>query len=203
MMRTESNRTGRGVRMRSLRWIGIAAVIAALAGCGDRNLILKVDVLSYLDPNLTNFAFGPVPPSPGGFQSGEQPVVKDQSVNLVSGTNNIAEVQNVSITMRIAFYDSTGSGADTLRVYMSDDVTDPSNTPVLVEIPITLNPGIADTLETTVGGDQRVADLFSGETLRVTVTTSVRGPSSGSPLNGRVQVQALEATLLASRKKSI
>src|SRR5262245_2196062 len=98
--------------------------VLALAACGDRNLVLKVDVLSYLDPQMTQVAVGPVPPTPGGFVSGEQEVVT-QDINLVDGTSSVAAVEGISISMSAEVADSTGSGADTLRLYLSDPAVNP------------------------------------------------------------------------------
>jgi len=50
--------------MRTRALIVIAAAALALTGCGDHHLVLKVDVLSYLDPALRAVAFGPVPGVP-------------------------------------------------------------------------------------------------------------------------------------------
>ena len=189
--------------MRSLRWIGFAAAIAALAGCGDRRLVLNIDVLSYLDPHVTDMSFGPVPAIPGGIETGEQAVIKDASVNMVAGTNNVASVETVSLSMKLVAIDSTGTGQDTLRVYMSDTETDPVNTPAVMVIPVNLNPGLADTVSVNADGDSRIADLFGGKQIRVTITTSLHGPETGPDLYGRVKMLSLDATLIASRKQNL
>jgi hypothetical protein len=36
--------------------------------------------------------------------------------------------------------------------------------------------------------------------MRLSVTTSLRGPESGDPLNGRVELRTIEAIVLAGRK---
>lgn len=189
--------------MRSLRWILPGVALALLAGCGDRNLVLKVDVLSYLDPSLTNFVFGPVPAFPGGIESGELEVVKDVVINLVDGMGSVTEVQGVSIGLTAVAIDSTGAGTDTLRLYMSDAESDPLLTPPVMELPVVLTPGQTDTVTADVQGDPRVTSLFAGKSLRVTLTTSLRGPDSGDALTGRVEVRRLEAVLIASKRPNI
>jgi len=178
----------------------LAAVgVILLVGCGDRNLVLKVDVLSYLDPQMTQVAVGPIPPTPGGFVSGEQEVLS-QDINLVDGMSSVAEVQGISISMSAEVADSTGSGADTLRLYLSDPAVNPRSTAPVMVVPITLTPGVTDTVAVSVGGDTRVADLFTQKRLRLTMTTSFRGPSSGPDLNARLKMLSLEAVLVAGRK---
>lgn len=178
-------------------------VVVALAGCGNRHLVLQVDVLSYLDPALTHVEFGPIPAVPGGIYTGEQEIVKDCVVNLVDGTSSITDVQDVSISMLAVATDSTGAGADTLRLYLSDPNTDPLWTTPAVVLPITLTPGVIDSVGIDLGTDSRVADLFTGKTLRVTLTTTLRGPSSGAPLNAKVRVASLDAVLLAGRRPQL
>ena len=86
------------MRARMLQPTMLAFAAALLAGCGDRNLVVNVDVLSYLDPSATQFAFGPVPPQPGGFASGEVAIVKDAQINLIERPNDLAKTQSVSLT---------------------------------------------------------------------------------------------------------
>lgn len=176
------------------------ATVGALAGCGDRNLVLHVDVHSYMDSSDTHIAFGPVPVVPGGVVTGEQPVVQDVEINLLDGTESLAEVINASIGITAIASASSGSGADTLRIYMSDPAIDPLDTPPVAVLPLALMAGVPDTASVDVAVDSRVADLFVGKRLRLSMTTSLRGPDSGSPLNGELRLTALDAMLVAGRK---
>jgi len=178
----------------------LALVAALLAGCGDRNMVVNVDVLSFIDPSLTRVAFGPVPAVPGGLYTGETALLQNAEVHMIQKPNSLAKVQSVALTIAAVVADSTGSGSDTLRVYMSDSATDPLTTPAVATLPVDLVDGQSDTLNVSVAGDQRVADLFDGTDLRLTVTTALRGPASGAPLNGRVQLSTLRATVIAGRK---
>jgi hypothetical protein len=177
----------------------VLAAVTVLCGCGDRRLIVNVDVLSYLDPSQTQAEYGPVPAAPGGWATGEQPLVDDLQVNMLDGLNGTVDVQAVSIRIAEIVRDSTGSGSDTLRLYASDTGTSPtSTTPILVQV-IPLAPGISDTLTAEVEGDARVAKLFASRAMRVSVTTSLRGPSSGAALNGSVRLSRLDATVITRR----
>lgn len=189
--------------MRRELWIAAIVAIAALGltGCGQRNVVVTVDLLSYLDPAVTRVAFGPVPAMPGGFYTGEQVVVKDKQVQLVDGGESLAEVHTVSISMTAIAADSTGSGSDTLRLYASEPDVDPLTTAPVVVLPVDLVPGVTDTILVDLGGDTRLAELFNRKRLRLTLTTALRGPESGDPLNGKVEVTALDAVVVAGRKE--
>jgi hypothetical protein len=182
------------------RAIAALLAIAALAGCGDRNLVLRVDILSFLDPAATQGSFGPVPAVPGGFTTGEQPLVDDVSINLLDGIGDVATVQSVTFSVSAVFHDSTGSGEDTIRVYLSDTATDPRATVPVLTMPIVLTPGQSDTVAAVLDGDPRVADLFVQRRMRMSVTTSLRGPASGPDLNGRFHMLALDAIVIAARR---
>lgn len=186
------------MRTRALVVLAVAAL--ALSGCGDHNLVLKVDVLSYLDTSLRAVAFGPVPVAPGGIATGEQPLVDDVTINLLDGLNGVAQVRSVSIGLSAFAHDSTGAGSDTLRIYASDENTAPRSTPPVVELVVALTAGRDTTLDVTVPADSRVAELFVKRKMRLSVTTSLRGPESGDPLNGRVALQTIEAIVIAGRK---
>jgi hypothetical protein len=185
--------------MKALRITLALLALAALAGCGDRALILRVDILSYLDEAAGTFRFGPVPAVPGGLASGEQTLVPDREVNLLAGLGDVADVQSVTFTLAAIARDSTGSGTDTMRVYMSGATAAPRATPPVLVLPFALVPGQVDTVRVTLDGDARVRALFAERTLRLEVTTSLRGPETGEPLNGSVRLDALDAVVVAKR----
>jgi len=186
--------------MRIPRTLVILAAAVALAGCGDRNLVLNVDVLSYLDPSVTQMSFGPIPPLPTGFYSGEVAVVQDSKVNLLDGTSSVASVQSVSIRMRVVATGTSGSGADTLRLYLGEEGENPMVMGPVLTLPMGFSAGVTDTVEVESSGDARVADLFAGQSLLVTLTNALHGPTFGDALSGEFRVISLDATLVAGRK---
>ena len=114
--------------------------------------------------------------------------------------SSVAEVQSVSIASTTVSTTSSGSGLDTLRLYLSDESTDPMMTSPVMVLPLQLVAGSTDTTHVDISGDQRVADLFMGQRLRMALTTSYRGPSSGSDLNGVISVVQIDAVVIAGRK---
>ena len=185
--------------MRGVRWISVAARAAA-AGCGAGNLVLHVDVLSFLDPAATQASVGPLVAVPGGLYTGEQPMVDDKSISLLEGLSGAAEVRSVSIRVSTIAADSTGSGSDTLRLYLSDADPPPRSTPPVLTQAIDLRPGVTDTLELEFGAEPRVAALFTQRRMRMALTNSLRGPASGPDLNCTVRLRALDAVVIAGRK---
>ena len=178
------------------------ALLALLAvpGCGDKSLVLKVDVLSYMDASQTDFTFGPIPALPGGIATGEQNVVPATDVNLFGNFGEVAAVRAVSMRIAVVSESYSGAGSDTLRMYVSDPETDPRTTPAVLSQPIVFTPATAETVVTEFGGDARVLDLFAAKQLRLAITTSVRGPDSGQALSGHIHVIGLDAVVIAGRK---
>lgn len=185
--------------MRTLKAVSALLALALVAGCGDRALVMHVDLLSYLDDAQTRQRFGPVPVVPGGLVTGEQELVSDLEVNLVDGLGDVAEVQTVTVSFAAVLRDSTGSGSDTLRLYLSEPSVAPRSTPPAFEVAVPLVPGRTDTVRTDFTGDPRVAALFAQRRFRLTLTTSLRGPDTGDPLNGEVALTSIDAVVIAKR----
>jgi len=186
--------------MRMRRILLLATAAGMLAGCGDRNLVLKVDVLSFASPASRAKDFGPIPAIPGGFATGEIPVVDDQHVSLLQGLSDAVNIKSVTLSFGALAIDFDGAGEDTVRIYMSGELTDPRTTvPVLTQA-ITLTPGQTDTLSAVLGDDPRVIQLFKDKLLRLSVTTALRGPSSGNDLSGRLQFTAIDGVVIAGSK---
>lgn len=183
-----------------MRRILLLAAALLVAGCGDHNLILKVDVLSFISPADRQQALGPIPAIPGGLVTGEVPVIDDQHVSLLQGVSDAAKLTSVTLTLGGLAVDSTGAGEDTVRIYMSDAQTVPTTTTPILTVPVVLTPGATDTLSAVLADDPRVLALFSSRQIRLSVTTSLRGPSSGSDLNGRFVMSELDAVVVAGYK---
>ena len=76
------------------RWIVVLALLPLLVGgCGDRSLILTVDILSFLDPADVTKAYGPIP---GGL-SGVTVDVASEEVSLLQGIEDVTEVSSATL----------------------------------------------------------------------------------------------------------
>jgi hypothetical protein len=190
--------------MKISRW-NVLLAAALCAGCGDRSVILKVDLASHLDASARNVSPPPVPVvSPGGLWTGQQALVNDQHVNMLGGMGDAIDVRDVQLTMTTITSATTGSGVDTLEVFVSDEATDPRTTsPVIVQY-LGFTPGAPDTVVTSLVDNTRLTALFTQKALRLTILTSLRGPGSGvDPLVCNLKIQSLDAVVVAGRKKKI
>jgi hypothetical protein len=186
--------------MRMRRTLLLTAAAVMLAGCGDRRLVLKVDVLSFMDPASRQADFGPIPTFPGGLWTGEIPLIDDQHVSMLQGLNDAADIQSVTLSFGALVIDFDGSGQDTVRIYMSDEQTAPRTTAPVLALGMTLSPGQTDTLRAVLGDDPRVASLFASKQMRVSVTTAVRGPLLGNSLSGRFKLTGIDGVVIAKSK---
>lgn len=170
------------------------AVLAALAGCGDRRLILNVDVLSYLAPADRTAEVATLP----GLDT-TVTVVNDQQVSLFQGLSDIAGAESVNLALGAIAADSVGSGTVTLRLYLADATTDPLTTPPVIDQSLTLAPGRTDTLNVSLDGDARVKALFSKQVMRATITAGLHPTDPLSPLAGRITLTRLDAVVIFRR----
>lgn len=190
--------------MKLSRW-NVILVAALCAGCGDHSVILKVDLASHLDAGARDVSPPAVPVvSPNGLWTGQQALVNDQHVNMLGGMGDAIDVRDVQLTMTTIATDTTGSGVDTLKVFVSDEATNPLTTsPVIVQY-LSFTPGAQSTVVTNLVDNARMTALFAQKALRLTITTSLRGPGSGTaPLLCNVRIQSLDAVVVAGRKKKI
>ena len=185
--------------------LGAAALIvtltAALVGCGTHDLILKVDILSFIHELQSPILVPDTPAIQGGIATGEQNVVASD-VNLVSGLGSAGEVKGVSLRLRSVANATTGTATDTLRVYMST-ASLPEASPVILQV-MNLVAGTPDTVTTLVDNDPRLTALFKNDVVHVRVTTSGRGPSAGANLTGAsLRFVALDAVVTAGKKPNL
>ena len=185
------------------RILFLLAAALLVSGCGNRKLLLNVDALSFTQPASRAMAFGPVPALPVPISTGEIPVFDDLHVNMFGSASQVVDVQSVDLSFSADVADSTGSGLDTLRVYMSDANTVPTSTLPVIVLPVTLVPGQHAPLHAEIGGDPRIAALFTQDQMRVTVTTSLQGPGAGAALNGRLSITELRAAVVATHHSSL
>ncbi len=172
----------------------IACLIAlALAGCGDKNLILRVDLLSFLTSAETQAHYGPIP----GGVSDSVTVTPSRQINLLPGIRDITTVSAVSIDAAGKFVNATGSGTGTVKIFVSGAGTDPFTTDTSpIVLPITLAPATTDSVAVTINGDSQLAGLFLGDKaqlgIRVTLNSAV-----GPPLEGDFTLTRLRAVVTA------
>jgi hypothetical protein len=181
-------------RSAALLLAAIGAVGAlVLAGCGDKSLILRVDILSFLSASDKQSHYGPVP---GGL-SDSVTVTAARSLSLLPGIKDITVVQNVEIDAAGVFANTTGSGTGTVKIFLSPEGTDPFTadlTPIV--LPVTLTPATNDTVRVVVAGDQQLKDLFVGNKAELGIRATLAA-SAGPAVEGDFTLTELRAIVTA------
>ena len=172
----------------------VVGVIGVLVGCGDRRLILKVDVLSFLSPNETQTSYGPIPPG----TSGSIALSQDTEVNLLTGLGGVVNVETLEFFVTGIFDHRNGDGQATICVIFSDIAGGAVDS---LSVPVTLVAGQADTVQTRLQGSQALANLFSGEELTVTLRVDLDADPNGAALQGDIRLTEL-MTVLTTRRDS-
>jgi hypothetical protein len=172
------------VKRLALAVIGLLASLQLLLyGCGDRLLTVNVDILSFMDPTVVELPYG----GPGHIipAHGLLPIVFEappQDVNLTEGLAEVTDVQSVTLHVSSQLANQTGNAKARLQVFISDTLTNPYDTTPCAQDSIQLEPATVDTMNVDVLGDQRVAELLTGEAVRVGIRTTFFD-MAGSPEN--------------------
>ena len=179
-----------------MRKLLASVVLAALvvAGCGDHSLILNVDILSFLSASETAGHYGPIP---GGVS--DSVTIVSRSLDLLPGVNDITNVSDVQITAAAEFANATGTGEATAKIYVSAAGTDPftaDTTPIV--LPVTLLPGVTDTVTVTVAGDPELAGLFLGDEAALGIRIGFTS-AAGAALEGDFRLVTLRAVVTAKQ----
>ena len=183
------------MRTPALLLVAIAAL--GLTGCGDHNLVLRVDVLSYLEDWQRHIVVASVP---GGSVPVPVSIVPDTTINLIEGLSGVAKVRSVTISLGGQVTVASGSGSGRFKVYLSDESTDPLTTLPVMDVPVQFSAGSPATVNAEAAGDPAVAELFTRPRLRlaVVIDSAMVAPPGASDLT--VTLGRLEAVVIAGRK---
>jgi hypothetical protein len=91
--------------------------LAALPGCGDNEVTVDVDVLSFVDPEEQGGDYL----VPGGLRLPPL-TIEPQPVTLLDGLAEVVVMERVDVSFALAFAGAAGSGAGTVevRLYFAD-----------------------------------------------------------------------------------
>jgi len=158
-----------------LRAAWLLALPLMLSGCGDRSLILTVDVLSFLSPSDVSQSYS----IPGGFPA-DTVDVASETVNLLPGIEDVTEVASATLKIGASFDNQTGSASGFLLIYIaSADSTDPFTTTPIASLPFSLTPGNVTNVSTEVSS-AALAQAMVHESARVGVRITF--DSTATPL---------------------
>jgi hypothetical protein len=158
----------------------------ALAGCGDHNLVLKVDVLSYLDDSQKTIHVGDVP---AGSLPEPVPIVSDMPISLVDGLSDAAQVRSVTFSLGGQVTVESGSGSGKFKLYLSGEGTDPLTTQPVMNVPLTFSAGSPAIVDAETAGSLHLAMVIDSVVI-----------ASPGVTNLTVTTSKLEAIVIAGRK---
>ena len=167
-----------------------------LAGCGDRSLILTVDVLSFLDPGDVSQSYN----VPGGLPSSTMDLASE-SVNLLPGVEDVTEIASATIHIEASFDNQTGTAAGTLLIYIaSADSTDPFATTPIASVPVPLTPTNVTNVSTDVTSAALAAALVQ-ESARIGVRLTFDSTSTPplQSVSGTETITQIRATVITKK----
>ena len=131
-----------------------------LGGCGDRSLILTVDVLSFLSPSDVSQSYT----IPGGF-SADTVDVASESVNLLPGVQDVTEVVSATLKVGASFDNQTGTAGSPLPA------------PLVVRVTSSISAAPFPVSNVTVTWSVISGNIFGRNTLRATCCVIVLPPA--------------------------
>jgi hypothetical protein len=176
-------------------------------GCGNHDLTIHVNFLSFLHAPAKHYGPIPTPPVP---ESTTVVIEEDAEAMLVTGLSNVTASPSADLRGQIVFANLTGTFTASVYLYVSGPHETPRSTPPLVSPTIQLSGRMNDTLNVTFSGSdsnmQRIAELITHDDVRLAVVVGL-GISAAPPLpppppvEGDVSLTALTAMVTAQRPK--
>jgi hypothetical protein len=175
------------------RLIPIAMLIPLLVGCGNRNLILTVDILSFMDPGSRTTNYGPIPPSPSDTVD-----VFADSLNLLQGVGDVTRVASASLDVAASFDNTTGAATGDFLIYFaSADSADPFTTTPVADIPFQLLAGQITNVSTHIDASPALAEVLTHDRAKVGLRIIFNGTSF--PIQGTETLTQLTATVVMKK----
>jgi hypothetical protein len=167
-----------------------------LAGCGDRSLIVNVDILSFLDAGERSATYN----IPGGIAVTDVDIAS-RGLNLLPGVEDATDVLTASLDVEASFDHREGAGSGMLLLYMAPgDSTSPFTTAPLDTIPVNLAPNTVVNVSRRIGSGRLAEVLVQKNALvgvRATFDTQATAPTDS--LTGTMTITKLYATVTAKR----
>lgn len=172
----------------------IALFLPLLAGCGNRNLIMTVDILSFMDPATRQVDYGPIP---SGFPNDTIEVFSD-SLNLLQGVGDVTRAVAASMDLAASFDNTSGAATGDLLIYLaSADSTDPFTTTPFADVPFQLFAGQVTNVSTHVEASAALAEVLTHDRAKVGVRVVFNG--TAFPIQGTETLTKLQATVIMKK----
>jgi len=173
--------------------IPFALLLPLLVGCGNRNLILTVDILSFLDPasKVVNYNI-PVP-----IPSDTVEVFSD-SLSLLQGVSDVTRAVAASLDIAASFDNTSGAATGKLLLYIaSADSSNPFTTTPIADVPFTLLAGQITNISMHVDASASLAEALTHDKAQVGLRVVFNGTSF--PVQGTETLTQLTATVIMKK----
>lgn len=181
------------------RWLSlglIAMLPLVAAGCGDRSLILTVDVLSFLDPADVSRSYGPIP---GGLSSVTADVASEE-VSLLPGVEDVTDIASASLQIGASFDNSTGTASAHLLIFItSADSADVFSSTPIADVPVSVTPSAVTNVSTEISSDA-LAQAMVQDKVKIGVRISFDTTASAVPVQGTETITKLLATVITKKQ---
>ena len=176
------------------RLIPFLLALPLLVGCGNRNLILTVDILSFVDPSMRSEAYGPIP---SGFPNDTIEVFSD-SLNLLQGVGDVTRVASASLDVAASFDNTSGAATGDFLIYFAAaDSADPFTTAPIADIPFQLLAGQITNVSTHVDASPALAEVLTHDRAKVGLRVIFNG--TAFPIQGTETLTKLTATVILKK----
>jgi len=167
-----------------------------VAGCGDRSLILTVDILSFLDPADVTQDYGPIP---GGL-SNVTVDVDSREVSLLPGVQDVTEIASARLEIGASFDNATGTADARLLIYItSADSADVFSSTPIADVPVSVTPANITTVSTEISSTE-LAQALVQDKVKIGVRIAFDTSASLSPVQGTETITLLRATVITKKK---
>jgi hypothetical protein len=167
--------------------LGVAVL---LAGCGTNHVIIGVDIASFFAEDLRAAAYGAPAPLPPATPV-SVPILAE-TVATPKGLDEIAEVQEADLEIRVVFDNGSGRASGTFEVLLAAEGENPYDGAPAAVLPVALRAGEVTTAARTVPIDEAYHDLFLAGTFEVGIR--IRLETEGvDPVYGSYEIQVLRA----------
>lgn len=179
--------------MKRLVLLALLLPLLLIAGCGNKDLILTIDLLSYVDQAYLSTDYGPIPP---GTPTTSVDLLETEA-NLLQGIGDATKVKSARLNVGAEFANTTGSATGSFQIFVSElDAQNPFAGDPVADFPLTLQPSHTTTIdeEIAVTAEQLDALLNDEAWFAVRVTYNTQG--SAENLEGTVTLSKLTAILV-------
>lgn len=178
--------------MRRFILVGLLLPILMFTDCGDKPLILEIDLLSYIDPEFQSVEYGPIAT---GTPTTNLDII-DEEINLLEGIDDITQVESAKVKVAAAFDNATGTATWRLRVYVvPTEISDPFAETPIVDISGSLQAGQTTNVSDEVSTTPDLIEVLTQDEARYAVRITFNTVGSPEAVRGTVTLTQLLAII--------